>query len=329
MANKIFNCAKKFLPLIGIIIFIYLLIDLDLERIKNAFLSIHPIYILLSISLTIPTLIVKNYTWQLVQKEQKIKLSFIHSLKILLIGSFYSVFTPGYLGHLIRVPYMKEKTGEPYGKLFVNVFIDTSIRTTIAFLMMLVGSLLVIGMYSQLFTYVLIIFAIWAVIILYFLKRERGEKLFNNLIKYFLPRQLRNSSYQFVSTFYTDFPELRRLILPTILNIFVWVLVFSQKYIFILALGINIPYIYFLFIQQISSLTAYIPITVAGLGSRELMAIWLYSTLFAAPKEGILVITLAGFLVTEVFVGFLGFIVSLTEAGGKDFKDLENMITKN
>jgi len=84
--RKILKQAKKFLPLIGISIFFYIVYTLDVEKIIDAFLSINPIFIIFSLTLTIPRLIVRNYAWQLIQKEQKITISFFQSLKIFLIG---------------------------------------------------------------------------------------------------------------------------------------------------------------------------------------------------------------------------------------------------
>ena len=80
-------------------------------------------------------MMIRNYAWQIILKEQKIKLTFFQSLKIYMIGFFYSSITPGFLGHLMRIPYIKEKTDEPYGKLFVNIFIDTTVRTIAEFLL--------------------------------------------------------------------------------------------------------------------------------------------------------------------------------------------------
>ena len=120
MTKKIFKHAKKLLPFIGIAILIYTIYTLDIEKIKNAFFSIKPIFIILALSLTLPRILIRNYAWQLIQKEHNIKLTFFQSLKIFLMGYFYGSITPGYLGQLMRVPYMKEKTGEPYGKLFVK-----------------------------------------------------------------------------------------------------------------------------------------------------------------------------------------------------------------
>ena len=313
MARKIFKQAKKFLPLIGIAIFIYIVYNLDIEKIIVVFLSINPIFIICSLTLTIPRLIIRNTAWQIIQKEQKITISFFQSLKIFLIGYFYGSITPGYIGQLMRVPYMKEKTGAPYGKLFVNSLMETIIHTLSLYGMMLIGALLVMGVLPEL----LYISGIWvvllAIILFYFVKRERGEKLFRLLIQYLIPKKLKTNLYRFVDTFYTDFPEIKKLLLPLILGIFTWIIIFSQEYIIVLALGIDIPYLYFLLLFPIANVVGFIPITFAGLGTRELAAIFLFSTLFGVVEEEVFVFTLLGFVITDIFTGFIGFILSLTE----------------
>lgn len=313
MARKIFKQAKKFLPLIGIVIFVYIVYNLDIEKIIVVFLSINPIFIICSLTLTIPRLIIRNTAWQIIQKEQKITISFFQSLKIFLIGYFYGSITPGYIGQLMRVPYMKEKTGAPYGKLFVNSLMETIIHTLSLYGMMFIGALLVMGVLPEL----LYISGIWvvllAIILFYFIKRERGEKLFHFLIHYLIPKKLKTNLYRFVDTFYTDFPEIKKLLLPLILGIFTWIIIFSQEYIIVLALGIDIPYLYFLLLFPIANVVGFIPITFAGLGTRELTAIFLFSTLFGVGEEEVFVFTILGFVITDIFTGFIGFILSLTE----------------
>jgi len=313
VARKIFKQAKKFLPLIGIAIFVYIVYNLDIEKIIVVFLSINPIFIICSLTLTIPRLIIRNTAWQIIQKEQKITISFFQSLKIFLIGYFYGSITPGYIGQLMRVPYMKEKTGAPYGKLFVNSLMETIIHTLSLYGMMLIGALLVMGVLPELLyisgTWVVLL----AIILFYFVKRERGEKLFRLLIQYLIPKKLKTNLYRFVDTFYTDFPEIKKLLLPLILGIFTWIIIFSQEYIIVLALGIDIPYLYFLLLFPIANVVGFIPITFAGLGTRELAAIFLFSTLFGVVEEEVFVFTLLGFVITDIFTGFIGFILSLTE----------------
>ena len=318
MANKILKHVKKFLPLIGIIIFFYIIYNLDIEKIKDALLSISPIFIILSLTLTIPRVIIRNYAWQLIQKEQKIKISFFQSLKIFLIGYFYGSITPGYVGQLMRVPYMKEKTGEPYGKLFVNSVVENIIHTLSLYGMMVIGALLVIGTIPQLFTITIIWIIILAIVLFYFIKKERGERLFYVLIKYLIPKSLKSHFNKFVDTFYTDFPQIKKLIAPLILGLFTWIIIFSQEYIVVLAMGLDISYVYFLLLFPIANVAGFIPITFAGLGVREGTSILIFTTLFAVTQEEILVFTLVGFIITDVFTGFIGFLLSLTEIRPKN-----------
>lgn len=322
MTTKILKQVKRYLPLIGIAIFIYLIYALDIEKIIDAILSIPPIFILFSLSLTIPRVIIRNYAWQLIQKEQRIRISFLQSLKVFLIGYFYGSITPAYVGQLMRVPYMKEKTKEPYGKLFVNTVIENVIHTLSLYGMMFFGALLVIGTIPELLTLTTIWIIVLALILLYFIKKERGEKLFFSLVKYLIPKKLKQHFNQFVYTFYTDFPQIKKLIAPFILGLFTWIIIFSQEYIIVLALGLDIPYLYFLLLFPIANFAGFIPITFAGIGTRELTSIFLFSTLYAVTEENVFVFTLLGFIITDVFTGFIGFLASLTEVKHNAFSKL-------
>jgi len=319
MGKKIFKSLKKCLPFIGIIILIYIIYTLDIEKIKDAFFSIHPLYIIIGLSLTLPRLLIRNYAWQLIQREQKINLEFYESLKIYLIGFFYGSFTPGYLGQLMRIPYMKEKTGVPYGKLFVNSTLEVVIHTISLYGMILLGAFLVIGENPDLFYLCTIAITIMILILVFFVKKERGEILFYGLIKYFIPKKFKHHLNRFVDTFYTDFPQIRRLMLPLILGIFTWIIIFSQEYMVVIALGLDVPYFYFLLLYPLANLIGFIPITFAGIGTREAVAIFLFYTVcqFNVLEEEILVVSLVGFFITDVFTGILGFLASLTETRPK------------
>lgn len=317
MPKNLFKYAKKFFPIIGVIILLYIVYSLDIEEIKSAFLSIHPIYIIIALSLTLPRVLIRNYAWQLIQKEQKINLSYFQSLKIFLIGYFYGCITPGYVGQLMRIPYIREKIKEPYGKLFINSTIETVVHTFSLYGIVVIGALLLMERFPE----ILPVAVIWVIalsfFILYFIKKERGEKLLLTLIKYIVPKKVKPKLYRFVKTFYNDFPSVSKMILPFVLGIFTWIIIFSQEYIIVIALGLDIPYLYFLLLFPVANVVGFIPITFAGLGTRELAAIVIFSTLFAVSEEKIFVVSLVGFIVTDIFTGFIGFLATLSEAGVK------------
>jgi len=317
VSNRLFSQLKKFLPIIGIFLFIYTIYMLDLGKIVDAFLSINPLYLLISLPLTLPRLIIRNEAWLLIQREQKIHIPFWTSLKIFLIGYFYGSITPAYIGQLMRIPYMKEETGEPYGKLFINSFLETTLHTLSLYAMIFIGALLVLGTFPQLIWLIIIWFVILTIIIGFFIDKKRGEKVFHFLIRYFIPSSLRPYFTRFVDTFYHDFPKLRGLALPVFVAMFTWIIIFSQEYIIVIALGLDIPYLYFLLLFPVANAAGFLPVTFAGLGTREFTAVLIFSTLFGIPGEKIFVVSLLGFIITDIVTGLIGFFVALFDARSK------------
>lgn len=322
MVRPFFTRIKKFLPFIGIFIFIYTIYALDTTKIIEAILSIHPIYIAIAIPLTIPRVFIRNYAWKLIQEEQQIAVSYWESLSIFLMGYFYGTITPGYLGQLMRIPYLKEKTDQPYGKLFFNSSIETIVHTMSLYVMMFVGAILVIGSFPELFNITAIWLIILFLVLIIFIRRERGERIFQKIVSWFIPKSFKDPLYDFTGTFYIDFPRIKSLVLPLILGSFTWLLIFTQYYIMILALDLPIPYLYFLLLFPVANVASFIPISFAGLGTRELIAVVVFTTLFSVPDEKIFVVSLMGFLISDMLTGFIGFLVALRESGKDIFKNL-------
>jgi len=308
-----FTYLRRLLPIIGIIILIAIVLLLDINKITESFLSIDPKYIIIALSFTIPKILLFGISWKVLLNEQSIKLSFLLTMKIYLIGVFYGSFTPGFLGHLIRAPYVKEKTNEPYGKIFVNMYMEVALRTIALFLMIMIGTILLVGTYPEFFIVTILIFIATLIIYIYIIKKERGEKLFNFLIKYLIPRRFKDQLYRFIETFYNDFPRLRILAYPLIIGFCIWLVTFTQEYIMVMALGLDIPYILFLVLFPIANIAGYLPIAFGGLGTREFTSILIFTTLFSVSPEDVLVFTLMGFVVTDIAMAIIGFFLSLTE----------------
>ena len=89
---------KKLLPIIGIIILIFIVATLDLNKIYNVFSLINPIYSFICFFAILPIVMMVNIQWQILLKKQKIKVSFLYSLKNIFIGYFYGFISPGGIG---------------------------------------------------------------------------------------------------------------------------------------------------------------------------------------------------------------------------------------
>lgn len=313
MEKNLVSKIKLILPFIGLGILGYIGFSLDPNKIMTAFVSLNPLFVIYALLLTMPLLWIRNVEYQMILKEQKIKLSSWDSLKIFLIGMFYGSFTPGYTGQLMRVPYMKKKTGQPYGKLFINTIIDTFVHSFSIYGMIIVGAFFVVGTIPELLPVTITWMVCFCVMAFYFTRRQSGEKFFRVIITYLIPKKVKSNLNAFVDTFYKDFPRFKMMILPFCIGIITWVMVFSQEYLILLGLGLQIPYLSFLLLFPIANVAGFIPITFAGLGTREFTAILIFTNLFSVTGEQILVLSLVGFFITDIVVAFIGFLLSLTE----------------
>ncbi len=318
---------KKGMPFIGIVLLLYLIFSIGTDKIVTTFLQLSPFYIVGAALLTFPRILIRNYGWQLILKQQKIEVSFGTSLKIFLIGYFYGSVTPGYSGQLMRIPYLKEKTDQPTGKLFVNTLVEEIIHTFSLYLMMIIGAFILIEYIPAIFPLACIFVGVSLIIYWFFINRDRGEKTFHFLIRFLAPKNLKLYFIRFVATFYQDFPNLKDLIYPFVVVIPTWIIIYSQIYILGLSLGIDIPYLVFLVIYPIANIVSFIPITSAGLGTREATVIFLLSFFGVSPEKAI-VLSLAGHLLTDVLTGLYGLGISFFEARTtkKSLTDLEQLL---
>ena len=172
------------------------------------------------------------------------------------------------------------------------------------------------GLFPNILTVGLAAFIIIGLIIFYFIKKERGEKLFYFIIKNTIPKKFQEKFYSFVDTFYNDFPKPNKLIIPFILSLLIWIIIFSQEYLIATLLGVSIPYFSFILLFPTANLAGYIPFTIGGLGFREYTSILIFTTLYSISEEEIFLFTLLGFILLDILTGLFGFIASLTE-----FKD--------
>jgi len=311
--EKIKKITKKLLPLTGIILLISLLINIGLDKITETMMKISPFYIIIAISLSIPAIIIGNYLSQLILRKQKINVSNKKSIKIMLIGYFYCCLTPGYLGHLARIPYLKDETKEPTGKLFVNSTMVSLVNVIPRCFIVIIGALLLMDKISEIVSYTVLVFVILIILSIYFLKKERGEKTLSMLIKIFVPKKIKPYFYNFIGSFYLDFPKIKELIIPFLLYIPLWILFYSRIYLVGLALGIDIPFYVFIFIYPLISLVKFIPISSGGLGIREAAVIFVFS-LYGIPAHISVALSLGGYLVTDVLTGIYGLGLMIKDA---------------
>jgi len=307
---------KKLLPIIGIVIFVYILSTFNLSKIADVILRINLFYGLLSLFAIIPILIILNFEWQLILKKHRIHVSYLYSLKNILIGFFYGFITPGGLGGYGRVFYLKDESGESFHKCLANLFILSTLDYITLLSLGVAGGFLLSSRVPSILPIFLILFSVTIIIMLYFIRRETGGTFFKKLLFSKYLHQYKDKWDSHIDELYEDIPKIKDLILPAILSIIGWIIWFSELYIISTLFSIDVPIIYFILICAIVHIISLLPITIQGLGTREAALLGLLS-IFNVPQENILGFSIFWLLISGIVPGFVGAIVTVFESRRK------------
>lgn len=305
--------VKKILPVVGIVILIYIITTLDLEEIVAVFTEIHPVYSFLSFFLIIPILLLTNIQWQILLKKQKIQVSFLYSLKNILIGYFYGFITPGGLGAYTRSLYLKYESREPLPKCVSNIITFNTIDYITLLLIAAIGGVLLSGKFPYLFLAIVMVLIIVIALFLFFLKQGKSKVMFTKLVQSRIFETVKNRLEDPIESFYENLPGFRDVLLPFSISIVGWIVRFSEFYIVSRLFFIDVPYIYFIFIIAIADVVATLPISIYGLGTREATLLTLFS-IFTIVPEKILSLSLFWFAVVWLSPSIIGAFITVIES---------------
>jgi glycosyltransferase 2 family protein len=296
---------KKLLPIVGIIILIYLISTIDISSVISIFLNIPIVFAFLCLFAIVPILISTAIQWQMVLKKQKISVSFIYSIKNILIGYFYGFITPGGFGAYIRSIYLKDESKQPLPKCLSNIITFNTLDFLSLLTLGMIGSFLLISTIPYLFWIITIVLIVVASLFIFFLRKRKSKDLFTKMIKSNIFSVVQNKLEDSLETFYENLPSFKSLIAPFILSILGWILLFTEFYFISILFSINIPYIWFISIFSIAYVVASLPISIYGLGTREVSLISLFS-LFEIPAANILSFSLFCFVIIWILPSVAG-----------------------
>jgi uncharacterized protein (TIRG00374 family) len=302
---------KKLLPIIGIALFIYIIINVGVDKIVNTFTIIPFYFFIIAITPYFLRLPLTSYKWKYIAKKQKMDFTLTYLIKINLICTFYRNVTPGGLGGYLRIFYLRKKSKASLEKCIVNMLLDIVTGSTSGFLLAAIGAIIFMEALPGVFYVFFIYLVLNTGALVIFIKKHSGSKILKIFIRPFIPKKYKEKIDNTFEKFYEDIPKLKDLIIPYLTEFVIWALLALQVYIISLPFSLGIPFHIFFFIHTISSAAIMIlPITVAGLGIREGVFVILLSTYGIAPEIAV-VISLSGFIVKMIIPTSVGMIMSL------------------
>jgi len=313
MKLMILKKIGKILPIIGIILLIYIINNIGIEKIANTFLLIPIYYWILGILPIFPILVLTAYKWQYIGKKQKMSFDLIFLMKIFFINKFFLNIIPGGFGRYVKIMYLKKKSNASIEKCITFSIIDYVTGIIIGLFLALIGLCVLIESSPEIFPLFLVFFILFIIFFIIFMRKSGGKSFYNIFLRSFIPDKYKIKVDKSVESLYEDIPKFKDMIFPFFIELIIWILVGVQVYIIAQSFSINIPFTMFILIHVISSVSAAIlTVSIGGLGVREGVFVYLMLS-FGVDKEIAFVISISGYIIKALIPSLVGIFFTLNK----------------
>jgi len=302
---------NKYSYFLGLIILGIILIKIDLRELKNTFYQINIKYFIAAGFLTIPMLLNKAWCWQYLTKKQGISYSLKNSFLMYGSGIFLGSVTPGKIGDFAKIFYLKKDGHSPikaFVATLVDRFLDLGVFLTISF----IGLLFFTALFKRHLILSGVLLTTIMLITTIFLKNNFYKKLAKKIFYKITPQKYQETWKININGFWENLKvyKLKNYLTAILITLTSLTFYFGQMKLIALGLGLTqISLIYLIFAVSIAGLISLIPISIAGIGTRDAALIIIFGK-FLISKELALIFSASILLLTLVFVP-IGFICYL------------------
>ncbi len=303
---------KRYLALLGVILFIFVLSQINLSAVFSIWAKAQFIYFAIALLCVACIVLLRAKKWHILVQTYSSHYSILDCLRYWCIGFFLSLLTPGRVGDLSRAFYLKDKLSLPTGILSVAV------DRLMDIVLLLLWSTASVFLFGWMFHQDIVSFPVLALLFLglfacawFFSKADHIKFLLRPFFNLFVPENLKSKVKLSFSEFYDSIALLKknpgRLLRAFLYGFVSWILVMAVGYFLMLALNIELPFMFLFVLMPFLSLVDLIPVSISGLGTREVTAIFLFS-LFNLSSEIAVAFSLTYLLLSFVSVALLGLV---------------------
>ncbi len=320
---------KKYLKFLGIIIFVFILLKIDLSELIRVLSQIRIFFFVCALALVFPLMFIKSFRWNVLLKSQGISYQLYETYMVYMSSLYFGFITPGRLGEFIKAFYIKQDKDVSVSRGMSSVLVD---RMFDMYILLLVGTFglwkfNVLGKLDLTYLFLLILIVLLP---LFLLNKRVMKKPVSLLYRIALIKKYEDRIKNSFNDFYNGVNKLinRGLILAFLLTCLSYLLFFFQCYLLLNSLDISIDFLDITLIMGVSNLISLIPLSISGLGTRDAVLIFFFSLLGFNPELAVSYAFLV-FLNFFVFGGLLGAVAwwlkplrvkNLSSASGKKDK---------
>lgn len=295
---------------ISVAILLIIYSKIDFQGLIQVFRDCDRVWMTVSLGMVIPITMVTS--WRLQQlMPQETSLGFIEANRLILGASVLNMVLPSKMGDIVKAYFMRDR-GHLSGSLSLSLVVFEKACDMLSLLLWCVFGLFVYPEKDGLFWTMTLAVTVGLIFGLLLLgSRQFAQIFFVSAIK-IAPKKLRQKlqnlqiSWQEMHDYFWG--DKKQLLIVSATSIFTWFLHLLQIWLFILALKAWTPFIINLALSPLAILAGLLPLTFAGVGTRDAALIFFYQPYFDAQTGAALglLCTSRYFLPAIIGLPFLG-----------------------
>ncbi len=278
------------LRLLGPALLVGLLLTTDIEAVGGALAGADPRWLAGATAGWVVIALVKSWRWRMLLQSQGITLPQTTAAKWYLAGLYLGGVSPGRLGELVKVTFIRD-LGHPMGRALFATVLDRLLDLVVLPMVAVAGMALYGAVFSdEIETVALaLVLALVGAAVLW-----RGRRLLVIPVRALMPASVREQAKVGVEDFMADLRRLRPrdYLLHGVVTAVCWVGYAAALYLLAVGLGLPIDPVYLGVAVLIAALAGLVPITVSGVGTRDAVFAALFVRVGLSTADAIALSTL-------------------------------------
>ena len=275
---------KRFISIVvSVAILLYLYSQIDLVNLVAVLQNCDRLMLAISLGMVIPITLVT--AWRLQQLVPQQTIGFIEANRLILGASVLNMVLPSKMGDIAKSYFMAQRS-KISGSLALAISIFEKACDLLSLLLWCVFGLLLYPVKDSPFWLMTAGVALGLTIGLLLLGSQSFAKTFLAIAIRYAPQKLKPKFQQMQAAWremqHYFWSDRRQLLIISGTSVFIWFLHLLQIWLFILALQAIAPFLVSLALSPLSILAGLLPLTFAGIGTRDAAIVYFYQDYFSA-----------------------------------------------
>ena len=258
--------------------------QIDFEKIIQVFIQANIVWLSLGLALVIPTTLLTAFRLTFLSLHSN-KINYLDALKLILAASVMNLVLPSKMGDVAKGIFIVKDKNIAYAQAMPLVVFE-KINDLLALLLWCIFGLIFLQDFGNFYVILLALSLVFFVIGVLAISSKLFVNSIFDLIVFLLPKKFSSTVNEFQNGWseVCDFVNMDKvkILLLSLLSIFIWFLHLLQIWLFILALSSNVDFVVSLAITPLVIFAGLIPLTFSGIGTRDFAFIYFYAAYFSA-----------------------------------------------